>query len=168
MYNRGLEVFMHNKQLKSQDTINQFLQSEGITEFTAKNHIRVNNYIEKHWTKFASFVDSGIKSGKLKGKAVKLNHYFDEQREWKEKAKAERNLLTDEENKLYNIIRRFDDSWGKVTSFFAKRGINLPKNNEGITKAVKTQPKLITILNSEYYEEFLEHVKNTQNETVNT
>lgn len=161
MYSIGLERFMQAKKLKSQDTINQFLQSEGITEFTPKNHLKVNNYIQKHWTKFASFVDAGIKSGKLQGKAVKLNYYYDEQRERNEIVKKERDLLTKEENDLYNLMRKYDSgvSFSRTASFFAKKGFNLPKNSDAISKAARSQPKLAFILNSEYYDEYINILK---------
>ena len=128
MYNYGLVKFLQAKKLKSNECINAFLKSEGCT-FEAKHHNRVNNYIEKHWTKFASFVDSGIKNGTLQGKAVKLNTYFDEAREYHNLVANEFKgvNLTTEQQKMLDHIRR--NGIGKLQSAMMKMGIHPEKKN---------------------------------------
>jgi hypothetical protein len=124
MYSYGLVQFLQAKKLKSNECINAFLKSENVSEFTAKNHNRVNIYIEKHWNKFASFVDRGIKNGDLKGKPVKLNHHFDEQRERNERIKKEFQdvNLNSEQQRIINEIKK--DGVGKFQSAMMKEGIN--------------------------------------------
>lgn len=141
MYNYGLVKFLQAKKLKSNECINAFLKSEGISGFTAKHHNRVNNYIEKHWIKFSSFVDKGIKDGILQGKSVKLNTYFDEQREYKNAVKAElKNAnLTAEQQKMLNEIKQ--NGVGKIQSIMMKSGINpVGKNLECKSKNLQWLP----------------------------
>jgi hypothetical protein len=123
MYSYGLVKFLQAKKLKSAEAINSFLKSEGITNYTAKHHHRVNSYIQKNWTKFATFIDKEIKNGNLKGSAVKLNHYYDEQREYKNEVRNEfvnANLTVDQEM-LLNYIKEY--GVGSVHSFLNKKGI---------------------------------------------
>ena len=141
MYNYGLVKFLQAKKLKSNECINAFLKSEGVTEFTAKHHNRVNSYIEKHWTKFASFVDRGIKDGTLQGKAVKLNTYYDEQNEYRNIVKNEYKeaKLTAEQQKILDKIRK--NGGGKLQSAMMKAGINpVRKNYEYKSKTLQWLP----------------------------
>ena len=141
MYNYGLVKFLQAKKLKSNECINAFLKAEGVTEFTAKHHNRVNSYIEKHWTKFSSFVDRGIKDGTLQGKAVKLNTYFDEQREYRDTVKAEfeNANLTTEQQKILDEIKK--NGVGKLQSAMMKAGINpVGKNYECKAKTLQWLP----------------------------
>jgi flagellar motility protein MotE (MotC chaperone) len=141
MYNYGLVKFLQAKKLKSNECINAFLKAEDITEFTAKHHNRVNSYIEKHWTKFSSFVDRGIKDGTLQGKAVKLNTYFDEQREYRSAVKSEfeNANLTAEQQKILNEIKQ--NGVGKLQSVMMKAGVNpVGKNYECKAKILQWLP----------------------------
>lgn len=129
MYNYGLVKFLEAKKLKSNECINAFLTSEGITDFNSKHHNRVNNYIENHWEKFCSFVDRGIKNGTLQGKAVKLNTYFDEQREYYNLVNNEfkEANLTPKQQHLLNIIRK--KGVGVVHAFLQKKSIQPVKKD---------------------------------------
>lgn len=128
MYNYGLVKFLQAKKLKSNECINAFLKSENC-DFEAKHHNRVNTYIEKHWVRFASFVDKGIKDGTLQGRAVKLNTYFDEAREYRKVVMNEFKEvnLTPEQQKMLDHIRR--NGIGKLHSVMAKAGIQPVKKN---------------------------------------
>jgi|CXWL01.1.fsa_nt_gi hypothetical protein len=141
MYNYGLVKFLQAKKLKSNECINAFLTSEGVREFTAKHHNRVNSYIEKHWTKFSSFVDKGIKDGTLQGKAVKLNTYFDEVREYSAAVKKELEevkLSVEQQNVLDEIKK---SGIGKLQSIMMKEGINpVGKNYNYKSKSLQWLP----------------------------
>jgi hypothetical protein len=123
MYYYGLVKFLQAKKLKSNECINAFLISEGITDFTAKNHNRVNEYIDKHWIKFAAFVDKSIKNGNIQGKAVKLNTYYDEKAEWLRlvKNEFEEVKLTKEESDLLGKIKNKGVS--HIQSFLHNKGV---------------------------------------------
>lgn len=162
MYNRGLQSFINAKQLKPSQCINAFLRSEGITDFNYKNHNKVNRYIQKYWNKFANFIDKGIKNGTLKGKAVKLNTYYAEKRQYKQEAKEECSLLTKEEWALVKILKEHDDftRLSKCHSFFNKRNIELPKpNSESLTRIVHHLPRIQFILNHRLYDEFIDYIQ---------
>ena len=47
MYNYGLVKFLQVKKLKSNEAINAYLSYKNITEFNAKNHNRVNDFLDK-------------------------------------------------------------------------------------------------------------------------
>jgi len=158
MYNIGLQRFLQAKSLKSKETIDKFLIHCNITEFNSKNHNRVNNYIENNWNKFANFCDKGIKSGELKGVAVKLNTYFDEQ--------YERNLivqneyeevnLTIEEEKVLKYIKK--EGIGKVHSFLMKNGIQpCGKNYDLTSKTLQWLPN-IRLMTPHLLNEFLNSI----------
>ena len=140
MYKYGLVKFLQAKKLKSNECINAFLKSEGC-DFEAKHHHRVNNYIEKNWTKFSSFVDRGIKDGTLQGKAVKLNTYYSEQEEYRNLVRnefKEAKLTTEQQNILDNIRR---NGVGKLQSAMMKAGINpVGKNYECKSKTLQWLP----------------------------
>ena len=123
MYNYGLVKFLQAKKLKSNECINAFLTAEGITDFQAKHHHRVNDYIENNWTKFASFVDRGIKDGTLHGKPVKLNTYYDEMEEYNNIVKNEfkEANLNQQQQELFDYIRR--KGVGKLMSFLMKKEV---------------------------------------------
>jgi len=170
MYSYGLQSFLQRKKLKSNQAINLFLQSQGITTFTAKNHNRVNEYIQNNWTKFATFIDKALKAGLLEGERVKLNYYFDEQREFKENAKAVTESLTPDQKRVWDAVRKYDDPvrFSYSSSFFSKRGMGtLPKNAEyeeslngpGICRLKKVLPKIEFIANSGLVDEWLDNIK---------
>ncbi len=123
-YDYGLVRFIQAKKLKSTECINAFLKSEGITDFTAKNHSRVNGYIKKNWTKFASFCDRGIKDGALTGRPVKLNISYDIEREYKDAVKNELETikLTSGQQEFLAEIKQ--NGVGKLQSEMMKAGIN--------------------------------------------
>ena len=162
MYSIGLQSFMTAKKLKSKQTIDAFLKEQGVTKFTSKNHYQVNNYIENNWLKFASFVDKGLKNGTLSGTPVKLNTYFDEQRQRKETINAEFKSFTKEELNLINLLKKYDclSQMSKTHSFFNKRGIKLPSRSEdGVSKAMLQLPRIQWIIQHELYSEFVEYLK---------
>lgn len=141
MYNHGLVKFLQYKKLKLKECINAFLKSEGVTEFSSKHHNRVNNYIQKNWEKFCSFVDKGIKDGSLHGKAVKLNTHFDERRKYQKAVQKELEdiNLTQEQKAFMAKIRK--DGIGWLQSIMMKKGINsLPKNLDYKAKSLQWLP----------------------------
>ena len=141
MYNQGLAQFIQTKKLKANECINSFLKANEVTDFTAKNHNRVNGYIEKNWTKFASFVDNGIKNGTLSGQRIKLNSYYQEQKERVNIVKGEFiNLeLTNEQKLIINHIKV--NGVSKIQSFLQKQGINpLPKDYSFTSKQLQWMP----------------------------
>lgn len=141
MYNYGLVKFLQAKKLKSDECINAFLKSDNITEFTSKNHNRVNNYIQNNWTRFCSFVDMGIKEGTLQGKAIKLNTYFDKERERKKAVKIEFSNanLTDQQKKILKEIKK--NGVGILHSKMMKSGIKpVSKNYECVSKTLQWLP----------------------------
>lgn len=165
MYSKGLERFLQAKKVSSQQAINAFLQSKEITDFTAKNHFKVNGYINANFEAFATFVDQSIKNGTLKGKAVKLNTYWEAQRERSAMVGAEFHNCNKHEIALYNTIGKFDGliHLSKTQSFFNKRGILLPGNNsEAISRIGKLLPKLQFIINHELFEEYQNHITKTE------
>ena len=127
MHNYGLTSFMQAKKLKSKECIDGFLQEQGITTFNSKNHNQVNTYIQENWEKFCSFVDRGLKNKTLHGQRVKLNSYFDEQKQYKEAVRAEFEALnlTQEQKKLLSYIRHNGAS--QIHSFLQKNGYSVPK-----------------------------------------
>lgn len=132
-YSYGLVRFLQAKKLKSKECINAFLLSEGITTFTAKQEGRCSAYIESNWTKFASFVDRGMKDGVLQGTPVKLNHHFDELRERKAVVAREFEAanLTESEKELIKFIR--DNGIQAIQSFLMKNNIKPEKKETGYT-----------------------------------
>jgi hypothetical protein len=161
MYSIGLEKFIQAKRLKSKEVINLFLEHESITDFNANNHNKVNNYIQNNWNKFATFVDKSIKNGIIRGERVKLNSYFDEQVEFRRKCKTEESTISNEEMKLINIIKNYDNiiQLNKCHSFLNKRNIKLPANQEGCSRKYKILPKIKFILElGELKEELLKYL----------
>lgn len=124
MYNYGLVQFLQAKKLKSKECIDKFLLSEGITNFTSKNHNRVNNYIQNNWIKFAAFCDKGIKSGELNGEAVRLNYSFEEQRNYHNKVKEEFESLnlTPLQKAILNKIKK-EYGVGFLQAFLNRKGL---------------------------------------------
>ena len=165
MYSYGLKIFAQAKKLDLRETISKFLEQEKITKFTVNNHNKVNNYIQNNWIKFATFVDKGIKSGLLKGKVIKLNTYFDEQREFKNNCKKEIKLITKEEMQLITLISKYDDLMhlSRTSSFFGRKNIKMPSNQEGFSRKYKILPKIQFILNSDLKEEYINYLKNKNN-----
>ena len=173
MYNIGLDNFLRAKQLKSKATIDSFLLSQNITSFTSKNHNRVNNYIQNNWIKFASFVDKGLKSGTLEGKAVKLNTYYDEQREYNNQRKTEINTLSSELIKFSHIVKKYDSirNLSHMRTFCMNNNIPLPRRlEEGNSHLYKSSPILNEILNHPLKDKCIEYmkerwlIKNTNNQ----
>ena len=161
MYYYGLVKFINAKKLQSNECINAFLQSEGISDFTAINHNKVNDYIGKNWVNFATFIDKELKSGVIQGKAIKLNTKFDEIEERQKLIDKEFLLFTKEEKQLINFIRKYDNlsHLSKTSSFFNNKFLQLPRNGIGISRAMKLLPKIQFILNSQYYNEYISFLK---------
>jgi hypothetical protein len=148
MYSIGLEKFIQAKKLSSKEVINLFLEHESITDFNANNHKKVNDYIQNNWNKFATFVDKSLKDGVVQGERIKLNTYFDEQKEFRDKCKIEESIISNEEMHLINIIKKYDDiiQFNKCHSFLNKRNVKLPSNQEGDSRKYKVLPKIKFIL----------------------
>lgn len=163
MLDRGLLSFLAAKNVKTNQAITMFLQSEEITGFTSRNHRQVNSYIQNNWNKFATFIDKSIKSGKLNGTPVKLNYYYEEERQRREAAQIEYNAMPDDVKRLWKLITKYDDKakLSKCASFFGKRGLFFPKNDDTATSAIaRNLPKLMYMIESGYYEELIEHLTN--------
>jgi hypothetical protein len=110
MYNIGLVRFIEAKSLKSKQCIDAFLKHQGVA-FTSKNHNRVNDYIDKNWNRFATFVDKGIRAGTLNGNPVKLNTYYAEQEE-------RRNIVASE---FDNEELSGEEKW--ILTYIGKHGV---------------------------------------------
>lgn len=166
MYNHGLESFLQAKKLSSKDTINKFLQSQGITEFTSKNHNRVNDFIEANWNRFATFVDKGIKSGELKGQAIKLNTYFSEKRERDQTARDEFKSLNLSKGEIF-IINLERHEFSPIDSILSKNGLNRPSNDLSYTsKKLQRLPILRLLQENNLLEQAIEAVKSSKQKFV--
>ena len=161
MYYRGLQRFMEYKHLKPKECIGKFLESQKV-DFSHRNHRKVNKYISENWNRFATFVDKGLKSGELKGKDIKLNHYYDERKERKEMVNREYDNISDEVKDFFKVIKKHDDPMrlSKCSSFLGKKGYNLPRNDEGVSLIKRVLPKLEYMIDSGYKDEIIEHIKN--------
>lgn len=128
-YNYGLVNFLQAKQLSSKQAIDSFLQEEGVTEFNSKHHNRVNEYIQANWVKFASHCDRGIKSGALKGKAVRLDFHHEEEqkRHYRVRDEFKTAGTTLKERDLLRYIK--DNGAGVVHSIMQKAGLTVPKKD---------------------------------------
>jgi len=149
MYNYGLTKFLQAKNLKSNQAINAFLKSEGC-DFTAKNHNRVNNYLQSNWNKWATFVDKGLKDGTLSGTSKKLNHYFDEEKERRERVNKEFKEidLTPEQMKVFDFMK--EHGVGKIQSILMKSGFSAPgKNYEYESRKLQWLPLVNKVIESE-------------------
>lgn len=123
--NYGIEKFLSAKKLKAKEVINHFLIWENVLDFDFSNKRIVNEYIQKHFTKFASFCDRGIKNGVFKGIDVKLNSYYKERREYRERVRKEyeqMNLTELQKDILKYISKNFNNA-GFLQSFLHKKGI---------------------------------------------
>lgn len=131
MYYYGLMKFMEYKKLHAKQCINAFLESEGITEFNHKNGLKVSNHIANNWTKFASFVDRGLKNGTLNGQRVKLNTEYDRIAEHRRKTKEEFESLnlSDEEELLLDLVYKEGKYRNQIHSFLNKLGLQPVKHN---------------------------------------
>lgn len=116
--NRGLMTFIAHKKLDYNQVVSLFM-----SEQTNTNGMRAHRYIQANWDKFATFVDKGLKSGRLKGKDIKLNTYYSEQKEYHNKIKAEFESvnLTEKEQELLNYIQ--ENGPGKLQNKLIALGI---------------------------------------------
>jgi len=154
--NRGLEAFIHAKQLNAKKTISDFLESQN-EKFCGIRKAEI--FIQNNWNKFASFVDKGLKAGTLTGRDVRLNYGYEEQAKRNALIREEEKMLTNDEFELYLLLKKKAPItvFSKASSFFNKRGFNIPaNNNEATARALKCQPKLKFILEHDLYNEFLE------------
>jgi len=154
MYNYGIINFLNQKKVKKHHaTIKAFLEYRNET-FSHKNWLKVNEYIQNHWSQFASFIDISIKNGFIEGKAVKLNYYFDEVRERNEKVNAEFasvNLSPLEKR----VLKFIHVNMGTFNNFISKRGINMvPKKYSYTTKRLQCLPWLNLLKENNLLEEF--------------
>ena len=150
MYSTGLVKFLQAKKVRSNDAINSFLAAEGVLHFTARHHRQVDSYLQKNWTKFATFIDKEIRSGKLKGQAVKLNSYYDEQRERKEVVAREflQADLSADQKRLLAYIKEYGE--GSVQLFLIKKGITgLGKDHTYTSRKLQWLPLVNKALENE-------------------
>lgn len=141
MYNIGLIRFCQAKHLDTASTVNGYLQHKGVSFSKRNQHLR-NDFIQDNWTSFASWVDKGIKSGKLNGKDVRLNYSFAEQREYKDRVKQEHESVkpTQDEEMLLQRIRK-EYSVGFIQSFLMKKNIKpLSKDDSYFSKRLQWLP----------------------------
>jgi sulfur relay (sulfurtransferase) DsrC/TusE family protein len=160
MYNWGIISFLQDKSVNTRKGIQAFILKEGV-DFNPNHYDKVNNYIQKNWNKFSTFIDKAIKSGELKGTPVKLNTHFDEKRERDEIVRNEfkyANLSPEEEKVLRHIRKNYGPD--KVQSFLAKRGIStMPKDKSYTSKTLQHMPNVKQLTNNGWLEEFLESIK---------
>jgi len=144
MYNYGLIKFLQAKKLKSNEAINAYLSYKEIIDFNAKNHNKVNDYLDKNWSDFAQFIDKAIKDGLIKGERVRLNYHFEEQRNRHLEVRKEfenENLSKDEEY-LINLKTHFS----KVRSFICKKGLKVPPKDNNYTSKKLGNMSIIRLL----------------------
>lgn len=121
MYSRGITTFLKAKHVNIK-AIDKFLEAEGISAFTSKNHMKSSAYIQKNWEKFATFIDKSIKNKTISGKAVKLNVYYSEQKARTERIKKELENIDEETKQYISYIKK--NGVSKIQSFLSKKGIN--------------------------------------------
>ena len=107
MINHGITSFLYMKKVKEKEGIKAFLTHQQVN-VGINRHNEVNDYIQSNWSKFASFIDNSIKNGTLKGKAVKLNTHFDEERQRVNQIIAEKKAakLTAQEDRILRKISK--------------------------------------------------------------
>lgn len=144
MYSYGLVKFLKAKKLKSNEAINAYLSYKLITDFNAKNHNRVNDYLESNWSNFAQFIDRAIKEGLISGERIRLNYHFEEQRNrhLEVKQEFENESLSKDEEYLINLNSNFS----KVHSFICKKGFNVPQKDYNYTSKKLGNMSLIRLL----------------------
>lgn len=157
MYSIGLVRFSHKKQFNLSKALEMFFAKHA-PDIKHNKPKLVNNILadDKNFTKFAAFVDKSLKDGSLKGKPVRLNYSYEEAEMHRVKAEAEKKALNKEELLLWNLIKKYDDPTrlSKCTSFFNKKGMWFPPNNDLMVSRVgKNLPKLLFMINSGYFEE---------------
>lgn len=118
----GVLAFISQKELNDFKTVKAYIKKLGLQ--IDPNSKKAANIINKNFVSFASFCDKSIKEGTLEGKAVKLNTYYDERREYKQQAYKEYKEanLTAEHEFLLSVIKK-DLGCSKLSSFLAKNGI---------------------------------------------
>ena len=163
MYSRGLQNFLQKKKVKSSKVIAAFLKEQEVVDFTHKNHRKVNNYLQDNWSKFASFVDKGIKSGEFRGDSKPINPSLwkevKEENIQKEEEFQRFNSLSGQEKKLYKILKERDDliHLGCCISFFHDKEFRIPQQDyNAVTRKGKIIPKLQAISRSGYIDELIE------------
>ena len=158
MWSRGIIVFCDKKKVAHIKAIKMFLSTYN-PELLKDKQVKANDCVQNNFEKFATFVDQKIKSGELKGTPVKLNTYFDEQRQRKDTVRKEfEDLnLSKEEQKLINLI---NDNKGIAASVIAKAGLSFPKQSESfISKKLSRLPVLRTLQENNLVETFIERIK---------
>lgn len=138
-YNYGIISFLNRKQVHVSTAIKAYLEHKDVK---IKGDFKISQYIEDNWTSFASFVDKGIKSGNLKGVAVRLDYYHEEQREYIKSVKAEFEIveLTMQEISILNKIKK-EYSPGFLHSFLMKKNIQpVPKDFSYKSKKLQFLP----------------------------
>jgi len=138
-YNYGIISFLNRKQVHASTAIKAYLEHKNVK---IKGDFKISQYIEDNWTSFASFVDKGIKSGTLKGIAIRLDYYHDEQREYVKAVKSEfENIeLTSQEQEILNKIKK-EYGVGFIHSFLMKKNIRpLPKELSYKSKKLQFLP----------------------------
>lgn len=142
MYDHGLITFLKANDVSVIEAVNKYLQYKKVTDFKPKHHDKVNNFIKQNWQNFASFVHNSIKSGSLIGKPIKLNSYYDEQKEYKANLikEFEEEKINSEEKFLLNRIRKEYGS-GFIQSFLMKKDIiPLAKDRSYLSKTLQWLP----------------------------
>jgi hypothetical protein len=118
------------------------------TRINPKNHFVASAFVQQHWNQFATFVDQKIRSGDLKGHAVKLNSYYDELEERREQIKQEYAELPFELSKdELRIIRLERHELSPIHSLIGKAGLKTPKSDVNfVSKRLQRGIPLILLL----------------------
>jgi len=132
MYDYGLRMCLLQKEVNPADAINKYLQYKNVTTFKPKHHNHVNQFIQANWNNFATFIHNSIINGSLKGKAVRLNTYFAEQKEYTQNVAEEfkNSNVSEDENLLLMRIRK-EYGTGFIQSFLMKRGVKPESKHTG-------------------------------------
>lgn len=158
-YDYGTIAFLKAKKLNAKQTIQAYIKDQN-ESFSHNNIKKVNALISSNFSRFATFCDKAIKSGTLKGNAVKLNTYYDEQRERNEQVNKEYkevSLSTDQEC-LLGIIKT-DYCAAKLHSFITKQGFGIPKMDDSFTARRLRFLPTVNLVIELGIDKFKEHVK---------
>lgn len=134
----GLESFCNKKQINMIKTVRLFTKETGFQ-------------VSGNFGRFATFVDKKIKSGELKGDDTPINkHLWEESKREQADWNAEMKCFNSEQKRFYRKSKEV-----KLDRFFAKKGIQKPKQTESKTKIGRMIPIFDRLVELGLLEEFL-------------
>ena len=145
----GLITFCEAKQLNLNEVVNAFIKEN---KFTGDK----NELVERHWQKFAAFVNKGLLSGSIKGKPVSVSNGSQEQKQANREAYSK---VPDELRKWWQYMKSkgYDYSTDTflITFFNAYSiGTSLPKKCEADLQILKNKSRYDAIVEAGLLNEF--------------